>query len=102
MPDTKRVTVLVGGVRAAAAIVDTTTVKMKTNRDGAQQGSAKCEIDDPINVNVSMFGEAGDTFSVDVSRSEEHTSELQSQFHLVCRLLLEKKNRMIRARAHTL
>src|SRR5689334_24232689 len=24
------------------------------------------------------------------SRSEEHTSELQSQFHLVCRLLLEK------------
>src|SRR5689334_18028840 len=28
----------------------------------------------------------------DVPRSEEHTSELQSQFHLVCRLLLEKKN----------
>src|SRR6267143_2255705 len=27
-------------------------------------------------------------------RSEEHTSELQSQFHLVCRLLLEKKKRM--------
>src|SRR5689334_24135591 len=27
-----------------------------------------------------------------VTRSEEHTSELQSQFHLVCRLLLEKKN----------
>src|SRR5689334_24128929 len=26
-------------------------------------------------------------------RSEEHTSELQSQFHLVCRLLLEKKKR---------
>src|SRR5438309_6753739 len=27
----------------------------------------------------------------DCDRSEEHTSELQSQFHLVCRLLLEKK-----------
>src|SRR5689334_24153382 len=27
----------------------------------------------------------------DEARSEEHTSELQSQFHLVCRLLLEKK-----------
>src|SRR5207253_10516543 len=26
-------------------------------------------------------------------RSEEHTSELQSRGHLVCRLLLEKKNR---------
>src|SRR5689334_23809052 len=29
-------------------------------------------------------------FRID-GRSEEHTSELQSQFHLVCRLLLEKK-----------
>src|SRR5689334_24385089 len=28
-------------------------------------------------------------------RSEEHTSELQSQFHLVCRLLLEKKKEYI-------
>src|SRR6266568_8476878 len=28
------------------------------------------------------------------ARSEEHTSELQSQFHLVCRLLLEKKKRI--------
>src|SRR2546430_9446576 len=27
-----------------------------------------------------------------VTRSEEHTSELQSQSNLVCRLLLEKKN----------
>src|SRR2546426_4933656 len=29
------------------------------------------------------------------SRSEEHTSELQSPCNLVCRLLLEKKNRLI-------
>src|SRR5207244_9574958 len=29
-----------------------------------------------------------------VSRSEEHTSELQSPDHLVCRLLLEKKKNM--------
>src|SRR5262245_64460578 len=28
-----------------------------------------------------------------IARSEEHTSELQSLRHLVCRLLLEKKNR---------
>src|SRR2546422_8284431 len=27
-------------------------------------------------------------------RSEEHTSELQSRLHLVCRLLLEKKTRL--------
>src|SRR5689334_24029205 len=30
---------------------------------------------------------------VEELRSEEHTSELQSQFHLVCRLLLEKKKK---------
>src|SRR2546430_17125452 len=31
---------------------------------------------------------------VGLSRSEEHTSELQSQSNLVCRLLLEKKKRL--------
>ena len=30
--------------------------------------------------------------NIDNLRSEEHTSELQSRFDLVCRLLLEKKN----------
>src|SRR5258708_17894722 len=30
-------------------------------------------------------------------RSEEHTSELQSPDHLVCRLLLEKKNKYTKA-----
>src|SRR2546422_5428339 len=29
-----------------------------------------------------------------VKRSEEHTSELQSRLHLVCRLLLEKKKKI--------
>src|SRR5216684_8003292 len=32
------------------------------------------------------------------ARSEEHTSELQSRLHLVCRLLLEKKKNNERAR----
>src|SRR5699024_137736 len=31
-------------------------------------------------------------------RSEEHTSELQSRFEIVCRLLLEKKKRMSKVR----
>src|SRR5689334_24134417 len=31
--------------------------------------------------------------TLNADRSEEHTSELQSQFHLVCRLLLEKKKK---------
>src|SRR2546422_5496315 len=33
-------------------------------------------------------------------RSEEHTSELQSRLHLVCRLLLEKKKKTILATTH--
>src|SRR5258708_26771877 len=33
-------------------------------------------------------------------RSEEHTSELQSPDHLVCRLLLEKKKKIIKNNLH--
>src|SRR5258708_31951200 len=45
----------------------------------------------------TIVGNAGRTVSAvradstDAARSEEHTSELQSPDHLVCRLLLEKK-----------
>src|SRR5437868_12184995 len=39
--------------------------------------------EDPETEAIIMIGEIG--------RSEEHTSELQSRFDLVCRLLLEKK-----------
>src|SRR5215203_7533845 len=39
---------------------------------------------------VYQFGRAGP----DGMRSEEHTSELQSRQYLVCRLLLEKKNKI--------
>src|SRR5437870_11103697 len=37
------------------------------------------------------------SFEVSQERSEEHTSELQSRGHLVCRLLLEKKKRPARS-----
>src|SRR5690625_5969438 len=39
-------------------------------------------------------GEAGYPGAVGATRSEEHTSELQSRGHLVCRLLLEKKKKI--------
>src|SRR2546430_11266634 len=42
-------------------------------------------------------GRAGKRELHSVSRSEEHTSELQSQSNLVCRLLLEKKKYMTTA-----
>src|SRR5437870_10444692 len=40
---------------------------------------------------TSTSGTSGSTLST--RRSEEHTSELQSRGHLVCRLLLEKKKK---------
>src|SRR5579862_5752806 len=40
-----------------------------------------------------QFAEPGRMHPALELRSEEHTSELQSQFHLVCRLLLEKKKK---------
>src|SRR2546430_9910177 len=39
------------------------------------------------------FLQAPTTLLAQIDRSEEHTSELQSQSNLVCRLLLEKKKR---------
>src|SRR5438309_8959463 len=51
-----------------------------------------CIVDESGNL---LFLQKADAASLNtiVWRSEEHTSELQSQFHLVCRLLLEKKKK---------
>src|SRR5438876_1885230 len=64
---------------------------------GQANGIARQEAKSMVGVSVVK-----DFFREDV-RSEEHTSELQSPVHLVCRLLLEKKkNRIERHRAeHT-
>src|SRR5689334_23775571 len=53
--------------------VECGTVAVPLDRTGATPGT--------VNLHVEVLP----------ARSEEHTSELQSQFHLVCRLLLEKK-----------
>src|SRR5687768_18610498 len=45
--------------------------------------SISLQIEGPVQVVIGEF------------RSEEHTSELQSRLHLVCRLLLEKKENTI-------
>src|SRR2546427_6930621 len=42
---------------------------------------------EPVRARVGLGGDRGE------QRSEEHTSELQSQSNLVCRLLLEKKKK---------
>src|SRR3989449_2653589 len=45
---------------------------------------------EPAQLQIAYGGAAGDLNG----RSEEHTSELQSRLHLVCRLLLEKKKKI--------
>src|SRR5437868_8314132 len=50
-------------------------------------------ISGPSHLRMCMIGgDAVTTSLAEAFRSEEHTSELQSRFDLVCRLLLEKKN----------
>src|SRR5690625_3050267 len=46
----------------------------------------------PVTIDQLVVPEIRLDFVAIVARSEEHTSELQSRGHLVCRLLLEKKN----------
>src|SRR5207253_9649108 len=46
-----------------------------------------------IEAEHQIFERSAAPIAVDGVRSEEHTSELQSRGHLVCRLLLEKKKR---------
>src|SRR5690625_6396466 len=47
--------------------------------------------DGPAGLTIRTVYEQGAAHRAGLSRSEEHTSELQSRGHLVCRLLLEKK-----------
>src|SRR5687768_17997386 len=49
------------------------------------------ELQDPLALKL-LAGEFREGDVIEVERSEEHTSELQSRLHIVCRLLLEKKN----------
>src|SRR5438552_10491292 len=51
---------------------------------------------------VRTASEARYRFPETAGRSEEHTSELQSPDHLVCRLLLEKKKKNNNAQLHLL
>src|SRR5688572_33459721 len=52
-------------------------------------------------IGTQIYNPQSGGFSTRKGRSEEHTSELQSQSNLVCRLLLEKKKETDRQRPHT-
>src|SRR5699024_2055402 len=68
--------VLVDADTGYGGVLNTT----RTVRELADAGAAAIQLEDQ-----------------ELPRSEEHTSELQSRFELVCRLLLEKKNGVINA-----
>src|SRR5256885_7720672 len=55
-----------------------------------------------ISLRLGENGRPGVTAGRPFSRSEEHTSELQSPCNLVCRLLLEKKKKNKNTTAHTI
>src|SRR2546427_7075556 len=75
-----------------------TTQRSVTLRGGSwNQAVGEVDVGGALNEDGSARGR------VVASRSEEHTSELQSQSNLVCRLLLEKKKRkhINRAMSHS-
>src|SRR5258705_8821189 len=59
------------------------TTLFRSGEENRKMCSLYLSLMDRFGVNLEQFGDA--------IRSEEHTSELQSLRHLVCRLLLEKK-----------
>src|SRR5699024_11877373 len=74
---------------AAAIIVPALVALIAENYRGAQQAAAVGSLGSArafSGMSAFLIGGTLGTF-----RSEEHTSELQSRFDLVCRLLLEKK-----------
>src|SRR5689334_23623446 len=75
MPQTSRRPVIAGSLILAASLVSSgAAVAQSPDASSAAAPAAPTGLEGSIAI-----------------RSEEHTSELQSQFHLVCRLLLEKK-----------
>src|SRR5699024_12433034 len=81
-----RSTVFIFGVANAAAII----IGNDIGAGRMEEAKSRIRAFRWIAVWVGLFA-AG--VILDLSRSEEHTSELQSRFDLVCRLLLEKKKR---------
>src|SRR2546422_3063605 len=77
----KHTSAATGCCRSWSVSLDTTL------RQDGSQGKIRLLIYQPA---ASM---GGNHRLINVQRSEEHTSELQSRLHLVCRLLLEKKKK---------
>src|SRR2546430_9769192 len=87
------------GPKGRNVVIDKKFGNPTVTKDGVTVAK-EIELEDPVeNMGAQMVKEvatktsdiAGDGTTTATVRSEEHTSELQSQSNLVCRLLLEKK-----------
>src|SRR2546422_4516714 len=65
----------------------------QTYTEGIRFGEREKNILQIVSTQVAMAIERKRAEDAVRTRSEEHTSELQSRLHLVCRLLLEKKKK---------
>src|SRR5947209_12283763 len=64
--------------------------------EGADAIELGVPFSDPMADGPVLQRSAGRALAAGTTRSEEHTSELQSRQYLVCRLLLEKKKKTMR------
>src|SRR3712207_7264888 len=75
------------------------TTLFRSSRSGVRMRLALCAAEPEIAMPSKKAPTAAETCIADAapatSRSEEHTSELQSRQYLVCRLLLEKKKKSL-------
>src|ERR1041385_5346443 len=76
-------------VRDGDGVVEVVDGVERLAREDAAAGEVR---QDGVQPGKDGLGQAGEADGLD-ERSEEHTSELQSRLHLVCRLLLEKKKK---------
>src|SRR5690348_17835981 len=93
----------VGAAESKAATTPTMrpprAIGSERSEDSLSKGygrNAESAADWPSNIAVNKTSSCGHRHNkliMDYPRSEEHTSELQSPVHLVCRLLLEKKKK---------
>src|SRR2546430_8850851 len=64
--------------------------RARSSVSGLEGGLERGEMPELVGETLQLLDDTGDLEQL--KRSEEHTSELQSQSNLVCRLLLERKN----------
>src|SRR2546427_9225952 len=89
--EAKTVSPLTACTRAIAPATGAAGAVVKLQTTLAPIGVPAALVTVPATVAVKTVPAANGVVGVRVARSEEHTSELQSQSNLVCRLLLEKK-----------